>query len=355
MTTTSEPIAWKNDCLEILDQTLLPGTIHFLQLNLIEQAFEAIQKLRVRGAPMIGITAAYGLYLGLRGLSFGSSDALFVALDEKIAYLSRARPTAVNLFWALQEVKSKLTSELAAGTPSSPEALQRRLLELAIDLHEDDRRRCDAMADHGQEVVPHGARILTHCNTGALATGGIGTAFGVIHRAQQLGKKIHVYADETRPVLQGARLTMWELAREGISSQLICDNMASTLMRKGQVDLVILGADRITTDGSAANKIGTYGVAVAAHYHKIPFYVAAPISTFDLDVHHGDEIPIEERDPEEIRRVFNQTLITLPDARCWNPAFDVTPPELISGLITERGIIRAPYEVNIAAIAVRRA
>ena len=350
MTTDSEPIAWKNDCLEILDQTLLPGTMLYLQLTTIEQAFEAIQKLRVRGAPMIGITAAYGLYLGMRGLSLGSTEAFFHALDEKIAYLSKARPTAVNLFWAMRDVKTRLTREVAAGAPA-PEALQHRLLELAIDLHEDDRRRCDAMADYGQEVIPDGARILTHCNTGALATGGIGTALGVIHKAHLLGKNIHVYADETRPVLQGARLTMWELMRAGIPSQLICDNMASTLMRKGKVDLVIVGADRITTDGSAANKIGTYGVAVAAQYHNVPFYVAAPISTFDLEVHHGDEIPIEERDPEEIRRVFNQTLITLPDAACWNPAFDVTPPELIAGLITEHGIIRPPYTENILAIA----
>ena len=297
---------------------------------------------------MIGITAAYGLYLGMRGLALSSPEAFYQALDEKIAYLSGARPTAVNLFWALKEVKALLMEE---GGARSATELTARLLDLAIQLHEDDRRRCDAMAEYGQEVIPHGARILTHCNTGALATGGIGTALGVIHHAHRLGKNAHVYADETRPVLQGARLTMWELANAGIPSQLICDNMAAALMRQGKVDLVIVGADRITTDGSAANKIGTYGVAVVAHYHRVPFYVAAPISTFDLAVHRGEEIPIEMRDEDEIRRVFNKTLITLPDAACWNPAFDVTPPELIAGLITERGIIRPPYGANIRAIA----
>jgi len=347
MNTVSPPIAWNNDCLEILDQTLLPEVVRLLQLQSIEAAFEAIQKLRVRGAPMIGITAAYGLYLGMRTIAAGSAEAFFRHLDEKIAYLAGARPTAVNLYWALQAVKSRVVKE---GDRSVAE-LPARLLELARELHEDDRRRCDAIAEYGQEVVPHGARILTHCNTGALATGGIGTAFGVIHRAHLAGKQVHVYADETRPVLQGARLTMWELANAGIPAHLICDNMAAALMREGKVDLVIVGADRITTDGSAANKIGTYGVAVAAQYHKVPFYVAAPISTFDLAVHRGEEIPIEVRHEDEIRRVFGKTLITVPDAACWNPAFDVTPPELIAGIVTERGIIRAPYGENIRAIA----
>lgn len=350
MTTSCPPIAWNNDCLEILDQTLLPEEVRFLQLGTIEAAFEAIQKLRVRGAPMIGITAAYGLYLGMRTTLAASAEEFFGILEEQVAYLSGARPTAVNLFWALQAVKSRLTKEAGGRSVSQ---LKARLLEIATEVHEDDRRRCDAMAEYGQEVIPHGARILTHCNTGALATGGIGTAFGVIHRAHLVGKQVHVYADETRPVLQGARLTMWELANAKIPSQLICDNMAAALMREGNVDLVIVGADRIATDGSAANKIGTYGVAVLAHYHKVPFYVAAPISTFDLAVHHGSEIPIEMRHEDEVRRVFGKTLITLPSAACWNPAFDVTPPELISGIVTERGIIRPPYRENIQAVAGR--
>jgi len=313
----------------------------------MEEAFEAIQKLRVRGAPLLGITAAYGLYLGMRGLTFGSPKEFFQTLDEKIAYLASARPTAVNLSWALQAVRAKLQGQPNAES----ETLKRQLLDLAIALQEDDRRRCEGIAEQGQLVVPHGARILTHCNTGALATGGIGTALGVIYRAHLLGKNVKVFADETRPILQGARLTMWELARAGIPAQLICDSMAAALMQQGQVELVLVGADRIAADGSTANKIGTYGLAIAAHYHRLPFYVAAPISTFDLTVRKGKEIPIELRGEEEVRRVFNQTLITLPEARCWNPAFDVTPPELISGIITERGIIRPPYEQNIKAAA----
>jgi len=348
---TPPSIAWKGDALEILDQTLLPQSVCVLRLATLEEAFEAIQRLRVRGAPLIGITAAYGLYLGMRHLTLESEAAFFAALQTQVATLATARPTAVNLFWALESIQARLTVESKAGAVNEVHALKRRLLELAIELHEDDRQRCDAMAEHGQDVIPHGARILTHCNTGFLATGGIGTALGVIHRAHTLGKQVHVYADETRPVLQGARLTIWECAQSGIPATLICDNMAAALMREGKVDLVIVGADRITADSSAANKIGTYGVAVLARHHGIPFYVAAPISTFDLAATHGSQIPIENRDPDEVRRVFGQTLITVPDADCWNPAFDVTPPELITGMITERGIVNAPYVESIAALA----
>jgi len=314
-------------------------------LHQVEEVFEAIQKLRVRGAPLIGITAAYGLYLGLRESPVQSREEFFHALGQKINYLASARPTAVNLSWALQELRRKLL----ALDETDPEALKRHLLAFAAELHEDDRQRCQRMAEHGQEVVPQTARIITHCNTGALATGGIGTAFGVIYHAHASGKKVEVFADETRPVLQGARLTMWELAAARIPGQLICDGMAAALMRQKHVDLVIVGADRIAADGSAANKIGTYQLAIAAKYHGVPFYVAAPLSTFDPAIAQGADIPIEIRNEDEIRRVFNQCLITLPDAQCWNPAFDVTPPELIAGLITERGIIRPPYLDNIKA------
>ncbi|MBM3836886.1 MAG: S-methyl-5-thioribose-1-phosphate isomerase [Verrucomicrobia bacterium] len=336
-------VAWKKDFLELLDQTLLPETTRYLETRHIEEAFEAIQKLRVRGAPAIGITAAYGLYLGMRAAPSRSRTEFFQTLKEKIDYLAAARPTAVNLFWAMEEIRSKLEKL----TDTNPDLLTQRLLDFAIELHDDDRQRCEAMARHGQQAVPQNARIVTHCNTGALATGGIGTAFGVIYQAHRSGKNIHVYADETRPVLQGARLTMFELAAANIPSQLICDSMAATLMRQKQVHLVILGGDRIAADGSVANKIGTYALAVAAKYHDVPFYVAAPLSTFDLAIASGSEIPIEVRNEDEIRRVFNKSLITLPDAQCWNPAFDVTPPELITGIITERGIIRPPYVENI--------
>lgn len=338
-----QAVAWAKDRLTMIDQTQLPDKTVYLQLNTIEDIFDAIQKLKVRGAPAIGITAAYGLYFGMRNLSIISKEDFFEKLEQKINYLSAARPTAVNLFWALQRIKTQLESM----SDSNLADLKTGLLKLAIALHEDDRQRCNDMADHGQEVVPPNSQILTHCNTGALATGGIGTAFGVIYRAHELGKKIQVYANETRPVLQGARLTVWELTRANIPVQLICDNMPASLMQQKKVDMVILGADRIAADGSVANKIGTYNLAVLAHHHRIPFYVAAPLSTFDLNISEGSEIPIETRNSDEIRNIFGKCLITVADVPCWNPAFDVTPPELISGIITEKGIIRPPFSENI--------
>jgi methylthioribose-1-phosphate isomerase len=341
-----EALAWRHDCVEILDQTRLPEETVRLQLREIDQMFEAIQRLRVRGAPAIGIAAAYGLYLGVRSAEFASRQEFLATLAEKARYLASSRPTAVNLPWALDEVKRRLEQ----SAEHDEGALKRRLLELALALHEDDRRRCQAIAEHGQAIVPGTASILTHCNAGALATGGMGTALGVVYEAHRLGKQIHVYADETRPLLQGARLTIWELAQAGVPATLICDNMAATLMRQGKVDLVLVGADRIAADGSVANKIGTYSVAIAAHYHRIPFYVAAPLSTFDSLAINGDDIPIETRPEDEVRRVFERTLITLPEARCWNPAFDLTPPELITGVVTERGLLRPPLAESIRAV-----
>jgi methylthioribose-1-phosphate isomerase len=341
-----EALAWKEDGLELLDQTQLPERTQFLHLRTSPQVFEAIQSLRVRGAPAIGIAAAYGLYLGVRDVTTSSRQEFFRAVDAQVAFLSQARPTAVNLVWALQQLRAQLAALTEADVPT----LKGRLLDLARALHEDDRQRCQRMAEHGQRLVPDGARILTHCNTGALATGGIGTALGVIHHAHALGKKLHVYADETRPVLQGARLTMWELAAAGIPAQLICDSAAAWLMRDGKVDLVILGADRIAADGSVANKIGTYSLAVLARHHGVPFYVAAPLSTFDRRLASGREIPIEHRSEEEVRRVFGKTLITLPDAACCNPAFDVTPPELVTAIITEHGILEGPSASRLAAM-----
>ncbi len=342
-TPTIATVAWKDHALELLDQTKLPGETVFIRLSTIEEVYEAIQSLRVRGAPAIGVTAAYGLYLGMRAENPPSAAAFFALLAEKIEYLAAARPTAVNLFWAMQNLRDRL----AAREETDITRLKEGLLALARALHEDDRQRCEGMATHGQAVIAPGARILTHCNTGALATGGIGTALGVIIRAHQLGKHVHVFANETRPVLQGARLTVWELTQTGVPFQLTCDSMGAALMQQKKVDLVILGADRIAADGSVANKIGTYNLAVLAHYHQIPFYVVAPLSTFDRSIASGRDIPIEVRSEEEIRRVMNQCLITVPDAPCWNPAFDVTPPELITGIVTEKGIITPPYPENI--------
>ncbi|RMI01709.1 MAG: S-methyl-5-thioribose-1-phosphate isomerase [Calditrichaeota bacterium] len=338
-----QAVTWEEDHLRMIDQTRLPLETVYLDLYTIEEVFEAIQKLRVRGAPAIGVAAAYGLYLGMRKAPVASPEEFFRQLQQYIDYLSTARPTAVNLFWALRRLQTRLEQL----TDPTVEQLKTHLLELAIELHEDDRKRCEGIGHHGQEVVPPGARILTHCNTGALATGGIGTALGVIYRAHELGKGVEVYADETRPVLQGARLTVWELVTAGVPVTLICDNMAASLMQQGKVDLIIVGADRIAADGSVANKIGTYNLAVLARHHNIPFYVAAPLSTFDLSLENGRDIPIEVRDGDEVRRVFQRCLITVPDVPCWNPAFDVTPPELISGIITENGVIFPPYRDNI--------
>lgn len=339
-------LSWKGDCLEILDQTRLPEATCHVQLRHAADVFEAIQSLRVRGAPAIGIAAAYGLYLGVRESAPVTREEFFRALDDQLSYLASARPTAVNLSWALHELRRGLHGLATLSVP----ALLDRLLDLAHALHEDDRQRCLAIARHGQALVPDGARILTHCNTGALATGGIGTALGVIHHAHASGKRVQVFATETRPLLQGARLTMWELAAAGIPAQLLCDGAAAALMRLGRIDLVLVGADRIAADGAVANKIGTYSLAVAAARHRLPFYVAAPLSTFDLSLATGDAIPIENRSEEEVRRVLGHTLITLPGARCLNPAFDVTPPDLVTALITEAGILRPPYAVNIRAV-----
>ncbi len=336
-------IKWRSDYLEIIDQTCLPLKVEYCKLYSIEDVFNAISTLKVRGAPLIGITAAYGLYLGSKKAKLENRKEFFANLDENIDYLSGARPTAVNLIWALREIRSQLENE------SSQDGLQLRekLLARAQELHEDDERRCELIGRHGQELVPNNARILTHCNTGALATGGIGTALGVIITAAQSGKKVQIYADETRPVLQGARLTMWELKAAGLPATLICDSAASWLMAQGEIDLVIVGADRIAANGATANKIGTYNLAISARHHQVPFYVAAPLSTFDLNIKNGGEIPVEIRNADEIRSIFGKQYITLPDADCWNPAFDVTPPELVTAFVTEGGIIQPPFPQRI--------
>jgi methylthioribose-1-phosphate isomerase len=341
-----EAIRWQNDHLQLIDQRQLPEKFEYIDLYTIEEAFDAIRRLKVRGAPAIGITAAYGLYLGMRKKQPKNITEFYNFLDTQIDYLSQARPTAVNLFWAMDEIRNALKLH----PDQSVDSLAQQLLDLAITIHEDDRQRCDAIANHGVTLIPNGAQILTHCNTGALATGGIGTALGIIYRAHENGKNVHVYADETRPVLQGARLTVWELQQNGVPVTLICDSMGAFLMQQNRIDCVIVGADRIAADGSVANKIGTYNLAVLANFHNIPFYVAAPLSTFDTSLMSGNEIPIESRSADEIRRVFGKTLITTPDAACWNPAFDVTPPELVTAIITESGILKPPYQQSIAEV-----
>jgi methylthioribose-1-phosphate isomerase len=294
--------------------------------------------LRVRGAPAIGVAAAYGVVVGMQ--SHDDAATYAKRLREVADYLRTSRPTAVNLFWALERL------EKIAAPMDEPKQTTARLLEEARAIEEEDRQMCRAIGRHGAELIQAHQGILTHCNAGGLATAGIGTALAVLYSAAEQGKQFHVFADETRPLLQGARLTAWELHQAGIDVTLICDSMAAQVMREGRVQLVIVGADRIAVNGDTANKIGTYGVAVLAKAHGIPFYVAAPSSTFDLQIHSGANIPIEQRDPREITHAFGKA--TSPDGvRVYNPAFDVTPAEFISGIITEAGLIRPVNEASI--------
>lgn len=336
-------IEWKKDHIRIIDQRKLPFETVLIDLYTIEDVYEAIQQLKIRGAPAIGIIAAYGLYLALKNINEIRYKEFIKLLNTKIDYLVSSRPTAVNLKWALQKIKEDLEN----SSDYEINSLKNRLLKIALEIHSDDSKRCEKISNFGQEILDQNAKILTHCNTGALATGGIGTALGVIHKAHELGKNVEVFATESRPVLQGARLTVWELKSLKIPVTLICDSASGFLMHQKKVDVILLGADRIAANGATANKIGTYNLAILAKYHKIPFYVVAPLSTFDFNITNENDIPIEYRDIEEIRTVFNKFPITLKDTNCWNPAFDITPSDLITGIITEVGIIRPPYIENI--------
>ncbi|WP_437205128.1 S-methyl-5-thioribose-1-phosphate isomerase [Planctomicrobium sp. SH664] len=321
--------------LALLDQTLLPLECRELECRTVNDVWEAIRRLSVRGAPAIGCAAAYGVVIGLQGLPTGEEAPFEARLQEVVDFLAGSRPTAVNLFWALERMK-----QAAATTRGLPvEQRRARLLIEAQAIEREDREMCAAMGRHGAALLADGMGVLTHCNAGGLATAGDGTALSVIFAAASSGKTLHVYADETRPLLQGARLTAWELQQRGVPVTLICDSMAGWVMKEKKVQAVITGADRIAANGDAANKIGTYSVALLAKAHGIPFYVAAPSSTFDLAMPTGDSIPIEQRRPEEVTIPFGSQ--TAPDGiDVYNPAFDVTPAELITAIITERGIIR---------------
>jgi len=333
-----ETISFKNNTLKILDQTLLPHRQEYLVLSHLEETIHAIRHLKVRGAPAIGIVAAYGLFLHALDLK-KQGDLSFKALQEAGVQLKGARPTAVNLAWAVDRLLH------AVHNVKDPEGILNVLRREAIAIHEEDKAMCNQIGENGSRLVQDGFHILTHCNTGFLATGGIGTALGVVYKAYEQGKHIHVFVDETRPVGQGARLTYWELQQNGVPATLITDNMAGFLMKQKKVDLIITGADRIAANGDTANKIGTYSLAVLARFHKIPFYIAAPSSTFDLSLPRGADIPIEERPPGEI---LNCWQITDYDRyTVYNPAFDVTEHELIHGIITEKGIIKHPNKENI--------
>ncbi len=320
--------------LRLIDQTLLPTKVEFRDCRTVEEVWEAIRSLRVRGAPAIGVAAAFGVIVGVQGVT--SKNDYAHRLQEVTSYLRTSRPTAVNLFWALDRMDRVGTTLGADMTP-----LQRteRLLREAWEIQEQDRQMCKDIGRAGAPLVPDGGGVLTHCNTGGLATAEYGTALSVLFTAAEQGKRFMVFADETRPLLQGARLTAWELQQHGLPVTLICDNMAAQVMKEGRVQMVVVGADRIAANGDSANKIGTYGVAVLAKAHGIPFYVAAPSSTFDLTLPTGDGIPIELRDPREVTHGFGKQ--TAPDGvAVYNPAFDVTPQALIAGIITEKGVIR---------------
>lgn len=328
----TETLKWiDGEGLLLLDQTKLPTEETYFVCRDVETVAQAIERLAVRGAPAIGVSAAYGVVIGSMNADASNRREHILTAIER---LRRTRPTAVNLFWALDRMKHILDDD--AGDPTE------RLLAEARFIEQDDLRRSRAMGQHGASLLPQTATAITHCNAGGLATSGYGTALGVFYAAQEAGKSVHVYADETRPLLQGARLTSWELAKAGIPVTVICDNMAAAVMRREKIDAVFVGADRIAANGDAANKIGTYGLAIIAAKHSVPFYVVAPMSTVDLSLATGDEIPIEERNEDEIRRGMGRQ--TVPDeAAVYNPAFDVTPFDLITGIITEHGIARAPF------------
>lgn len=318
-----ETIKWEDDRLKIIDQTKLPDELVYLECNTPEEVAEAIKILRVRGAPAIGIVSAYGVVLG--------ADRI----EKTIKLLASTRPTAVNLFWTLQRME-RCAKECQGGE------LKKALLKEAISIHEDDKKKCRQIGEYGASLIKDGNTILTHCNAGVLATGGMGTALAPIYLAKEQGKEVKVFADETRPLLQGARLTTWELKQAGIDVTLICDNMAAVVMKEGKIDLVIVGADRIAQNGDVANKIGTYGVAVLAKEHHLPFYVAAPTSTFDLSLEEGSQIPIEVRGTDEVTHGFGKR--TAPEGiKVYSPAFDVTPNKLITAIITENGIAYQPF------------
>ncbi|HEX3043337.1 MAG TPA: S-methyl-5-thioribose-1-phosphate isomerase [Bacillota bacterium] len=335
-------LEWKDGKLIFIDQTLLPGESRYVTTDNYQVVAEAIKRLQVRGAPAIGVAAAFGVVLGARQVAGacekGASD--FVAgVGKVIAELAATRPTAVNLFWALERQKRVLDANASCSSARICELLEKE----AVATLEDDAVICRKLGEYGATLFKDGMGILTHCNAGALATSAYGTALSAIRVAVEQGKQIRVFADETRPLLQGARLTAWELMEEGIPVTLITDNMAATVMRQGKVQAVIVGADRITANGDVANKIGTYGVAILAREHRIPFYVAAPLSTIDLNLKTGDEIPIEERAASEITS-FGGVTVAPAGVSVFNPAFDVTPARLVTAIISEKGIAIGDWE-----------
>lgn len=334
------------EALYIIDQTLLPGEEREIRLTTLDEMVEAIRALRVRGAPAIGICAGYCMYLLARDAWTEDRQAFLRKLTEDGEALNASRPTAVNLSWAIGEMMAVARARLQEPR----EALLDALYQKAVAIHEDDIAKCKAISEYGLSLLKEGDGVLTHCNAGPLATSRYGTAQGPFLLAAERGMRIRVFADETRPLLQGARLTSYELQRAGVDVTLICDNMASIVMRNGWVQACFVGCDRIAANGDTANKIGTSGVAILAKHYGIPVYVLGPTSTIDMNCPDGDHIPIELRDPEEIKTLWYEKPMALPEVKCYNPSFDVTDHDLIAGIVTEKGICRAPYTESLAAL-----
>jgi methylthioribose-1-phosphate isomerase len=337
-------LTWTPEGVRFIDQTKLPLEESYVLATTYEQVADVIVTMVVRGAPAIGVSAAYGVALGAQNTKATTAQELAPEFEKICARLAGTRPTAVNLFWAIDRMKALFARLLASGATLAQ--IKEKILAEANAMYDEDIAACKTMGAFGAELLPDEGGVLTHCNAGALATCGYGTALGVIRAAVERGKRIHVYADETRPFLQGARLTAWELMADGIPTTVICDNMAASLMRQGKIQAVVVGADRIAANGDTANKIGTYNVAILAREHGIPFYVAAPWSTIDLATATGDAIPIEERSAKEVTHHAGKQLTPNGVGIC-NPAFDVTPAKYITAIITERGALRAPYSESL--------
>lgn len=338
-------VSWKNGRVVLVDQTRLPQALELIETDDLERIALAIRRLEVRGAPAIGVTAAYALALAALQSRAKSGDGILADLEKARELLAATRPTATNLFWAMDHMMAFARERIAAGAEELPEAM---LVE-AQRMADDDVAVNQRLAEIGAALIPDGARIQTHCNCGPLCAVDLGTAMAPVIHAHRQGKKVHVFTDETRPRLQGAKLNAWELARAGVPYTLITDNTAAWLMSRKKVDMVMIGVDRVAANGDTAAKIGVYGLAVLAHYHRIPFYAVSPSSTIDMTIESGTQIPIEERDPDEVRKV-NDTWITMPDANVLNYAFDITPNELITAIVTEHGIARPPYRQAFRAL-----
>jgi methylthioribose-1-phosphate isomerase len=336
-------ILFENDKLSLIDQTLLPGRLEYIPITTLSECIEAIKSLRVRGAPAIGVCAAYGLYTVAQSLSLKPYSEFRTEMDTTCDLLFKSRPTAVNLGWAIDRIKPIYSENIDMPVNQIVSLIKKE----AIKIHTEDKLFCEQMGYAGLEIVPNPCNIITHCNAGSLATGGWGTALGVIYAAQEQKYRIHVYVDETRPLGQGARLTFWELMQNNIPCTLITDSMSGSLMKDEKIDLVLFGADRISKNGDVANKIGTYNLAALARLHGISCYAVAPSSTFDLSLESGDEIEIEQRNTNEILHIYGYNDNFIDGADVYNPAFDVTPADFLTGIVTEKGIIRQPIAENL--------